>query len=315
MADCESQLWDLVKKIEPTPTQKLGAKRSHNFLRNILCNGEMTGKITEHYLSGSYARNTAIYPLDDVDIIFIIDPAQWDKPFNIISTLLFGSKEYPEPSDILDSFADAILARYPNSSVYYQRRSIRLKLYHLNIDVVPAIQDKYNERRIRIPDSNSEGWIISSTKLHSENATIVNKRNNGWFKPLVKLLKYWNYNLPSTATFKSFAIETMAVRIFKDNNIPSLQEGLLLFFDFIAYVSGSEADYIWKNKCEISLNWYSNSIPDAAGTGTNIIEGIDDERRKRFVENAIRSRNKMADSFSTNSIEIACRKVSQALKM
>jgi hypothetical protein len=315
MADCEVQLWDLVKKIEPTPTQKLGAKRSHNFLRNILCTGDMAVKITGHYLSGSYARKTAIYPLDDVDIIFTIDPTQWDKPFDPISTFFFGSKKYPEPSDILDSFAGAIHSRYPNSSVHHQRRSIRLQLYHLNIDVVPAIQDKYNEKRIRIPDSNSGGWIISSTKLHSENATIVNKQNSGRFKPLVKLLKYWNYNLPSTATFKSFAIETMAVQIFKDNNIPSLQEGLILFFDFISYVSGNQSDYIWKNKSEISLNWFSNSIPDAAGTGTNIIEGIDDERRKRFVENAIRSRNKMAESFNTNSIEIACRKVSQALKM
>jgi hypothetical protein len=318
MTTCEAELWDLVRRIEPTRTQKAGAKRSQKRLREVLCTGNMQARITATYLSGSYARNTAIYPLDDVDIIFVIDPTYWIDPFAAFAKKLFfgpGSEAYPSPSTVLESFARAIRYRYPVSSVHGQRRSVGLKLYHLDIDVVPAIIDKKAPRQIRIPDSETEQWILTSPKQHSENATAVNKKNEGRFKPLVKLLKHWNYNLPSTAYLKSFAIETVSVRLFGQTDLLSLQEGLYQFFDFIAHISGNETHFDWKSKYGMSLGWLGSTIPDAAETGTNVVKGLEDDRRRRFIENAIRSRNKMAESLKTQSLETACRKVSEALKL
>lgn len=311
MAVCETYLWEIVRSIEPTQTQKNGAVRSQNYLRKALNSGQMASRIETSYLSGSYARDTAIYPLDDVDIIFIINPLSWPN----ISNLLFGSSEFPAPEKVLDSFANAIRYRYPVSSVFGQRRSVRLQLYHLDIDVVPAIQDKIDKNLIHIPDSNANKWILSSPLKHSENATAVNKFQDGRFKPLVKLLKYWNGNLPSTANFKSFAIETMAVRIFKNFKFTSLQEGLRLFFDFIAFSSSNKTRYVWKDSYEISLRLFSFNIPDAAETGTNVAANIDDERRRRFIDQAIRSRTKIDESFNTLSQEAACRRVFEALKI
>jgi hypothetical protein len=311
MADCEKQLRKFISSIEPTRNQKNGAKRSQNYLRDILCTGQMASRIKNHYLSGSYSRNTAIYPLDDVDIIFVIDPSFWNRKFR----LLFGLSDYPAPESVLKSFANAIRYRYKDSSVNIQRRSVCLRLFHLDIDVVPAIQDQENPQLIRIPDSSANYWLTSSPLQHSENATIVNREQNGKFKPLVKLLKYWNGNLPNTAKFKSFAIETMAVRIFSENDITSLQEGLALFFDFIAWVSSNNSEFTWDNDYQISLTWLSSKIPDAADTNTNIIEGMDNERRKRFTEAAIRSRNKILDSLDTLSIETACKRTSEALRV
>jgi len=311
MAVCETQLWELVQSIEPTQTQKDGAVRSQNYLRDILNTGQMASRIERSYLSGSYARDTAIYPLDDVDIIFVINPSCWPKSFNTF----LGSGTFPSPTAVLDSFANAIRYRYPISSVSGQRRSVCLRLYHLDIDVVPAIQDESDVKLIRIPDSNANQWILSSPLKHSENAIVVNKFQDGRFKPLVKLLKRWNGNLPSTANFKSFAIETIAVRVFRNFKFGSLQEGLRLFFDFIAFASDNQAVLSWKEKYGISLSWLTCNIPDAAGTGTNIVTDIDEERRKRFIENAIRSRNKMVESFNALSVETACRRVFEALKM
>lgn len=311
MADCEKQLKKFISSIEPTRTQKIGAKRSQNYLRDILCLGQMASRIKDHYLSGSYSRKTAIYPLDAVDIIFVIDPSFWNRKFS----LLFGLSDYPAPEAVLKSFANAIRYRYKDSSVNIQRRSVCLRLFHLDIDVVPAIQDQENPQLIRIPDSNTNYWLTSSPLQHSENATIVNREQDGKFKPLVKLLKYWNGNLPNTAKFKSFAIETMAVRIFSENDITSLQEGLALFFDFVAWVSGNNSEFTWDNDYEISLYWLSSKIPDTADTNTNIIEGIDNERRKRFTEAAIRSRNKMINSLDALSVETACKRIAEALRV
>ena len=309
MASCEAELWNLIKEIEPSQTQKDGAARSHNFLRDILCTGQMQSRIIDHYLSGSYARDTAIKPLDDVDIIFVIDPTKWQTGLSVLLAI------HPEPATVLATFANAVRYRYPVSSVYGQRRSIRLELNHLDIDVVPAINSHRYGDFILIPDKQSGNWIKSSPKRHSNNATAINKKQNGLFKPLVKVLKYWNGNLPTTASLKSFTIETIAVRVFDSIGYQSLEEGLLLFFDFIAYLAGEKTVVSWKNSCGISLYWFNCSVPDAAGTGSNTAAGVDMERTKRFVENAIRSRNKVVEARNAYASETAWKRIAEALKI
>lgn len=309
MASCETELWNLVREIEPSQTQKDGAVRSHNYLRDMLCTGQMASRIVDDYLSGSYSRDTAIKPLDDVDIIFVIDPTNW---LTGLESLLSW---HPEPSAVLTTFANAIRYRYPVSSVHGQRRSIRLELYHLDIDVVPAINADSTGDFILIPDKNSGNWIKSSPKRHSDNATAVNRIQNGKFKPLVKLLKHWNGNLPSTASFKSFAIETIAVRLFNTVKYEALEEGLLKFFDFIAYVADEKTVMRWKDSCEVDLSWLECNIPDAAGTGSNTVAGVDGERKKRFIENAIRSRNKMLEARDAYSTATACKRIAEALRI
>jgi hypothetical protein len=303
MALCETYLWEVVRSVEPTPTQKDAAARSQNYLRDLLNTGQMANRIQRSYLSGSYARDTAVYPLDDVDIIFVINPTSWSQILE------------PSPVAVLDSFANAIRYRYPISSVYGQRRSVRLQLHHLDIDVVPAIQDRSDSKLIRIPDSNSNAWIRSSPLRHSESATDVNQNQGRRFKPLVKLLKHWNYNLPTTAQFKSFAVETLALTLFKNIDLPTLQDGLKFFFDYIAAVSGNRTEFVWKNTYGVSLGWYQSVVMDTAGTGTNVAAGVEEERRKRFVEHALRSRNKIIESFNSISADTACRRVSEALKL
>lgn len=315
MADCENYLWQLVRTVEPTQTQKDGGARSQNHLRDVLCTGNMAARITDHYLSGSYVRDTAVYPLDDVDIIFVIDPERWPRRSNIFSNIFFGTDRFPNSTSVLDSFANAIRYRYPVSSVFGQRRSVRLQLYHLDIDVVPAIIRPNNPKYIYIPDKEVSQWIVSSPQLHAENATSVNKLQGGKLKPLVKLLKYWNGNLPSTARFKSFAIETLCVLIFRNLQMNTLQEGLSYVFDFVAWSSGSRAMFKWHDRYGISLGWLSPTIPDAAGTGSNLIARLPDDRRRRFIEHATRSRDKLINAFNTSHTDTACRRISEALKM
>lgn len=306
MASCESAIWDYLKKIEPTAAQKEGAVRSHNYLRDILCTGQFARRIKNSYLSGSYARDTAIAPLDDVDIIFIVNPQEWQLGY-------WSSK--PAPDTILRSFADAVRYRYPNSSIKTQRRSICLQLYHLDIDVVPAIEADSNGQMIWVPDANTGNWIKSSPKLHSEAATKVNQSRSGNFKPLVKLLKNWNSNLPSTANFKSFIVETMAARLFEKVGIPSLEEGLLLFFDFVSHLDGNAQAYKWSDCYGMSLSRWADEIYDLAGTGSNLVANLDGDRRRKFLDHAIRSRNKMLEARQAVRVETACNRVTEALRI
>jgi tRNA nucleotidyltransferase (CCA-adding enzyme) len=100
--DFEPELRGLASRVEPTQAQKAGAVRSHNYLRDLLQTGQFGHRILDTYLTGSYARDTAIAPLDDVDMVVVVDPAEWQCGFR------FGK---PAPERILQSFASAI--RYP----------------------------------------------------------------------------------------------------------------------------------------------------------------------------------------------------------
>lgn len=309
MASCEKQLLGFLKQIEPTNAQKEGARRSHNYLRDILDQGQMARRVADSYLSGSYPRDTAIRPLDDVDIIFVIDPDVWPK-----NGFGFLFSEHPDPEAVLKTFTNAIRYRYEDSSLRMQNRSVRLKLNHLNIDVVPAIDQGKNNGHILIPDREQEDWIVTAPKKHSEIASAINQQQEGRFKPLVKLLKFWNVNLPATARIKSFAIETIACRIFQGIRLSSVEDGLLLFFDFVANFGDQAKAAKWNDQFGISLDWLECKVPDLAGTGSNVVAGVEESRKQRFIENAIACRNRMLDARSARSEETAWNKVCQALR-
>jgi hypothetical protein len=245
----------------------------------------------ESYLSGSYSRDTALRPIDDVDIVFVVDPSHWT---------IFSSVLNPSPRDVLDSFARAIRRRYELSSVYGQRRSVGLKLSGLDVDVVPALRSIDHSTAIYVPDSRDGSWILSNPREHARQATQVNQSREGRLKPLVKLLKLWNNQLPSTAQVKSFLLETMAVRIFRQYRIPSYSDGLVQFWDHIAYAAGEGTVYEWSS-AGIKLASWSTSVPDVAETGGNVAEGLDSGCRQRFVQHAIRSRDRALASLRARS--------------
>lgn len=303
MASCEANLRKAVRAVEPTSRQKEGAVRSHNFLQEKLKQGSFGDRIIGSYLSGSYARDTAIAPLDDVDIIFLIDASCWSSPF-------LSSR--PKPDDLLKSFARAVKYRYPDSSVRLQRRSICLKLNHIHLDVVPAMKSGNDGTLIEIPDRQAEKWIRTNPRAHSEYSSRVNLANENRLKPLVKLLKYWNSVLPSTARLKSFAIETLVTRLFEHERITSLQEGLLRFFDFIAYLAGGSAHFMWNSRYGISLK-YPIMLTDASGI-SNLLINVERGRVDRFVAQATKSRNCMLEAYEAARDSTAWKRTASALR-
>lgn len=303
MANCESHLLKAAQAIEPSPAQKAGAVRSQNHLRAQLDQGRFRDRITHSYLSGSYARGTAIAPLDDVDIIFLIDVSRWNSP-------LFSSR--PSPDELLKSFSRAVRYRYPESSVRLQRRSVCLQLNHINLDIVPAIALDKDGTTIEIPDRSQDTWIRTSPKTHSEFSSRVNLARGKRLKPVIKLLKFWNTNLPSTARLKSFAIETMATRLFEHEEIDSVQEGLLTYFDFVAFLGGETPIYQWRNKYSISLGSRA-TLMDASGI-SNLLENTEIAKLNRFVSQAVRSRDLLLRSQEASRTETAWKRAASSIR-
>ena len=133
-------------------------------------------------------QETAIYPLDDVDIIFIIDPAFWVNPIaNVASYLLFSSGAFPSAKWVLSSFANAVRYRYADSSVGADS-VVPSDSNFIISTLTSSRQSRIKPLRIRsgFRNSTTGQWILSSPKQHSENATAVNKKHDGRFKPLVE---------------------------------------------------------------------------------------------------------------------------------
>ena len=144
-----------------------------------------------------------------------------------------------------------------------------------------------------MPDRETGDWIKSSPRRHSENATRINARTQGRFKPLVKLMKYWNYNLPETVRAKSFMIETIAVRLFDGLTFSSLEEGSIYFLDFLSSRFGEPSRFTWRSDYGMSFGFLGVSIPDAAGTGSNTAGKFDNAQARALTSKARISRERL----------------------
>jgi len=307
VGDTERPIANVLSHLEPTPEQKDGAVRSHHYLRERLEEKRIGSRILDHYLSGSYARDTAIQPLDDVDIIFVVDPTFWGRS-------MLSSR--PSPEAVLRTFQGAIRYRYQESSLRLQRVSVRLRMNHLDIDVVPAIADHAeDDERLYIPDRHDNKWVLTAPKKHTRNAIEVNKRRGELFKPLVKLLKGWNGGLPAAAQTKGFAVETMAIRLFSEIRFTTLDEGLLRFWDFLAWQGGEDPVYQWKQDYGISLRNWTPQVLDVAETGSNTLGRPTREACERFLSYAGKSRDLLAQAIKASSQERTEELVYRALRV
>lgn len=311
MADIEALLKQRSSQVYPTPAQLDRAARSHNFLRDVLQTGNMDRRIIDSYLSGSYARHTALRPLGDVDIIVEIEPSRWRR--SAFARLFDG---LPEPEAVLETFAVATRHRYQSygSSVWKQRRSIRLVLEHVCLDVVPAVIDDERPQWYRIPDANERSWISTAPKIHSEITSALNEEHDGLFVPAVRLLKAWNKDLPSTVRIKPFAIETLAARLFRAAPLPSFTDGLHVFMDFVCWLGGEPFVRPWEDALDVQFGGWTPRLPDLAGTGSNLFASCERDQLAKLARAAGVMRRALEAAAASRSTRSAWARIEHRLR-
>jgi len=182
-----------LSNIEPTCSQIREAASGHATLRSRLQEDEESKEcVLETFLSGSYARSTAIRPVKDVDIVSVLDL----DPHN------------NEPAVAL-SFVQQVLKKY-YPSVKRQRRSLRITLTYVVMDLVPAVAPYGLESELLIPDRDLSEWVPTHPKGHLAHATQLNTALEGRFIPLVKAMKWWrDYQMPKSRRPASFLLEVI----------------------------------------------------------------------------------------------------------
>ncbi len=243
-----------VSKISPTETER-------NFVSSVY--GDVCDVLGENKCIqiGSYPRFTAIRPLHDLDVLYII--GQYD-PRGV------------HPEGVLKELEQKINNEFKNSTSY--EISISLQTHSITIsftsngeevfaiDIVPAYssinKNEFGQDTYYVPEvlrvnhgkrnqfyaeksihHEDMGWIKSDPRGYIEVAKRVNNSNTD-FRKTVKLIKFWKQNAKSideNVKIKSFHIEQIITSYFSEDRSLDCFDAIFKFFSNLEqYVSSAQ---------------------------------------------------------------------------
>lgn len=169
---------------------------------------------------GSWARGTAIPPLEDIDIMIALTGVTPDQR---------------APSVLLDDFESRLRPHYAAVPTRKQTRSIGLRFEDFAFDIVPALHKPAGG--YHIPDLvDPRRWIFTNPDKHIELAAEKNRLSGGVATAIVRMLKAWNAN--NRVGLKSFHLEVMVLRAMKPAPLRLTQAVLDAFESLARDVSG-----------------------------------------------------------------------------
>jgi hypothetical protein len=181
-----------------------------------------------HIKFGSFARNTKIRPLDDIDLILTFS-AQ-----STTHTIITYGENYvlnvPENATLLrklcndDNTLNSIklvnkivasldeIEHYKSADKHRRQEAATLQLnsYAWNFDIVPAFYTTTGY--YLIPDGNG-GWKATDPRIDQDKAKEVNQKHNGKILQVVRTLKYWNRRA-QMPTISSYLFENLVLNFF-----------------------------------------------------------------------------------------------------
>jgi hypothetical protein len=209
-----------LSSIQPGDDEVGAAKAAHEKVRDELrTDSESKEAHKDTFLSGSYARRTAINDINDVDVICI---------FDIDHTIT-------QPEVVL-SWVQGILSGYYKET-RPQGRSIGAEgKGGVWLDIVPATPVSTVDGPLWIPDRDAKEWVQTHPKGQITACNDRNKVTNGYFVQVVKLLKSWRDRLPTkSCQLKSYILEAL---IHKTIGTPSSHAGAI-----VSVLEGIESNY------------------------------------------------------------------------
>lgn len=247
------------EKISPKNYEKIRVRESHEELSDMLKG--------DNFRSGSYARFTAITPVNDLDVI-------WELPEDILAKTELKKKILTKNIDAADLDISNILSELAKRlRVEYKVKNIKLLKIEaqshsvgvyfgpteqdFSIDIVPAIPEGINsfgEKTYLVPeilkinkktrlkiysDHSLIKWVKSDPRGYIKEAAILNEVNQN-YRHAIKFCKKWKLYLIDRypeLKFKSFHIEMIIKDIITCNiSLDSL--------DVVKKFFGNISDYL-----------------------------------------------------------------------
>lgn len=269
------------------------ARRSRDYLvgqiKTIADNDSSFPKNSGEYKSyGSFARSTKVRPLDDIDLLFLLNGRGttvnmregnrcWLKVDTSIAPSLkpyLDDYGYLNSTKVLNKFKSS-LALVPN----YRKADIKrngvavvlgLSSYDWVFDIVPSFPvNNYAGTATDyyiIPDGSGE-WMRTDPRKDQDLITEVNKKHNGLLLPVIRFIKYWNTYRYSPPSLPSYYLETMIIT------------GLRYSFSSLTSIK-SAIPTVFSNLRSAVLS----SCPDPKGLGANLELAVGWDTRKKVSD-------------------------------
>lgn len=194
----------LLGKINPDGEDVKRAVKAHTDVREFLASdGGLGEAYSDSFLAGSYARDTSIAPIKDLDVVVL---TTYDRATT--------------PRVVLNALRKALRKKYTgDDETVPNRRSVLVDLPDttLTMDVIPAIASGDRDQHIWVPDRGLNEWIKSHPHGH---ITLAEDRNQAsaeigdrhLYKSTVKLLRWWRHlQLEGYRHPKGFLIEILCL--------------------------------------------------------------------------------------------------------
>lgn len=188
----------LLSAINPSEDRSNLAKQLPGEVREFLEDHEFATANPHTRLSGSYARDTAICDIKDVDVLLFIPGSHLERTPN--SVLL-------DVKHVLDDYPDA------SAETSGQRRSVHLEFprHDLHLDIVPVVAPDGVEAALMVPDRPQQQWITSDPLGYATGLSELNQKHGSKVKPLIKLVKAWRDVQMKIRRPKSYVLEVMVM--------------------------------------------------------------------------------------------------------
>jgi len=175
----------------------------HNNIRQLLLGYDT-------FLQGSYANDTAISDINDVDIVALERPVGLGE---ISASNLFN--------DVKSSIEQDLNYR---GNVIVNRKCLTINLVTKKADVVPAVKGLFFPKNTNGEPIFIAGGIGNYPKTHINNGIAKNNKTNGNYKKIVRMLKHFvnNHNIKNIAP--SFYLECLIYSYpndFFSNDLPT----------------------------------------------------------------------------------------------
>lgn len=232
---------ELLTAIEPLDFRAEFARQIPSQLREYL---KQTPKITtvepHSRLAGSYARQTAINNIKDVDIILVLETAYRDDSAEAALTEVFSALY--NLRDCMEGVSEVTVRRK-------QRRSVNVlfKDSDFCIDIVPAVAPNGLTQALEIPDREWEKWVETHPLGYADELSRLNIENGSKVIPLIKMMKYWRDVHMIMRRPKSYWLECLVYHIICNGEVSTSGIGYgELFSKVLGAIYSNYASYLEK---------------------------------------------------------------------
>ena len=237
---------NLKSNLEITKTESDLAQTRHKLVRNHI---ESSWQLTDHFLTGSYSRQTKTKKLKDVDIFAVIDP---NGPQ--------GSLAKGSGTAAIGTLHDVLATRW--SDLDTDDNVVTIKYGDEDVasyEVAPVFPREGHGYRM----PNGAGWMDTDPQTHATLVTAKNKECDEKFVPFVKMVKGINREAGEPID-PPFLLEVMGLEL--------VLQPFGRYRDEIRFFLASVAD-------RITDDW-----PDPAGLGPNVNGRVSLARRGQIAD-------------------------------